>query len=239
MKQLVFILFVSGVLAAGFVYYISNGKTVDQGRERLNGNKTITQRVDQYGREARGRLLPYFDKAGIPYPPDEIVLVGLKDEGKLEVWAGNDDGKLRHIRDYDILCKSGKAGPKLKEGDRQVPEGLYRIELLNPNSKYHLSLRVNYPNAFDRARGAEDGRDDLGGDIMIHGANVSIGCVPIGDEGVEDVFVMAAETGIENISVILSPVDLRKRELVELPDSLPEWTDELYEDIRKELAKLN
>ena len=76
---------------------------------------------------------------------------------------------------------SGRLGPKLKEGDRQVPEGLYRVESLNPNSRYHLSLRVNYPNEQDKSYGRLDGRNNLGTDIMIHGKDCSIGCLAMGD----------------------------------------------------------
>ncbi|MHC4642127.1 MAG: L,D-transpeptidase family protein, partial [Planctomycetota bacterium] len=128
--------------------------------------------------------------------------------------------------------------PKLKEGDRQVPEGLYRIESLNPNSMFHLSLRINYPNEFDREQAKHENRTNLGGDIMIHGSNVSIGCLAMGDETAEDLFILTAETGIENISVILSPVDFRKSTFPEVTYSLSEWTDVLYEQIKQELSKL-
>lgn len=202
------------------------------------GDKSTAQRVEEHGSQARRRLLPCFKKAGVTYPPDRIVLVGLKDESVLEAWACSENNDLRHIRDFDILGQSGQAGPKLLEGDRQVPEGIYKIELLNPNSKYHLSLRIDYPNDFDRERAIIDGRDNLGGEIMIHGSDVSVGCLPIGDEGIEDMFVMAAETGIENITVILSPIDFRKRDMGEMQRDLPEWTDILYEQISCELNKL-
>ena len=78
-------------------------------------------------------------------------------------------------------------GPKLREGDRQVPEGVYTIANMNPNSISHLSLALSYPNDFDRARAAEDGRADntLGGSIMIHGGSGSIGCMAVGDEAAE------------------------------------------------------
>lgn len=75
-----------------------------------------------------------------------------------------------HIKSYPILAASGSIGPKLRESDMQVPEGVYQIESLNPNSQFHLSLRVNYPNEFDREQARIDGRAQLGGDIMIHGS---------------------------------------------------------------------
>jgi murein L,D-transpeptidase YafK len=90
-----------------------------------------------------------------------------------------------------------------------VPEGLYRIALLNPNSSYHLSMLVDYPNAFDRAQAQRDHRTNLGGDIFIHGKNVSIGCVAVGDPAIEELFTLAADSGIARMKVVLAPNDLR------------------------------
>jgi murein L,D-transpeptidase YafK len=142
------------------------------------------------------------------------------------------------IRTYPILAASGRLGPKLKEGDRQVPEGLYRIESLNPNSMFHLSLRLNYPNEFDRKQARLENRTNLGGDIMIHGSNASIGCLAMGDEAAEDLFILAAETGIDKVTVVLSPVDFRKKVFPKVTYPLPEWTGILYEQIKQELSKL-
>src|SRR5436190_607476 len=82
-------------------------------------------------------------------------------------------GAWRFVREYPVMAASGGRGPKLREGDGQVPEGMYTIDWLNPNSSYHLSMHVDYPNAFDRAHAADDGRTALGGAIMIHGRDVS------------------------------------------------------------------
>ena len=141
------------------------------------------------------------------YPPRRVTLVGLKAERTLQVWVSGDNGKWTHLCDYPIVGMSGVLGPKLKEGDMQVPEWLYRVESLNPNSLYHLALRVNYPNSQDRLWGKQDGRSELGSDIMIHEKACSIGCLAMGDEAAEDLFVLAAETGVDNVSIILSPVD--------------------------------
>lgn len=196
---------------------------------------TLGDRLAQYGPAARARLVPPFKAAGVAYPPREVVLVGLKREETLEVWASDGTGPESLIRKYPILAASGGPGPKLRRGDRQVPEGLYRVEFLNPNSRYHLSLRLNYPNAFDRQRARQDGRDDPGSDIMIHGKDVSAGCLAIGDEAVEDIFVLAADTGIANIDVILAPFDFRRRDLGAAPGQ-PAWVGEFYERLRKRLA---
>ena len=190
----------------------------------VRGKCTVAERVEQYGAAVRERLGPDFARLGVPYPPDALTLVGLKQERRLEVWV-SDPPKL--LKSYAILAASGTLGPKLREGDRQVPEGLYKIESLNPNSMFHLALRVNYPNAFDREKGRLDNRTDLGCDIMIHGSDCSIGCLAMGDEAAEDLFILAAETGIENISVILSPIDFRVSLLpADIPQG-PAWREEL------------
>lgn len=201
----------------------------------LRGKRTVADRVEQFGDIVRERLRPEFEKIGLAYPPGKIILIGIKQEKRLEVWVSDPP---QFLKSYRILGASGVLGPKLKARDYQVPEGLYRIESLNPNSSFHLALRVNYPNPFDKAKGALDGRKDLGSDIMIHGNRCSVGCLAMGDEAAEDLFVLAAETGIDNISVILTPVDFRTQELPATMPEVPEWTPELYHSIRDELQKL-
>jgi len=220
----------------GLIPGVVAGCRMHRGEEK--GEKTISQRVEQYGPAAHSRLLPDFQKVGVAYPPGSVAFVGLKTERIFEVWVGDNASSLKLLKRYPILGASGVLGPKLKKGDRQVPEGLYRVELLNPNSKYHLALRVNYPNEADQARGKAEGRQELGGDIMIHGGNKSAGCLAMGDEAAEDLFVLAADTGIENIRIILSPVDFRVRDLPTSMPAVPAWTGEVYDSIRKELRQV-
>lgn len=203
--------------------------------QMVKGRKTVGERVAQFGPAVHERLAPEFARIGVAYPPRRLILAGLKQERRLEVWV-SDPPQL--LKSYPILGASGTLGPKLQEGDHQVPEGLYRIESLNPNSLFHLALRVDYPNAFDVAQGRLDGRQALGSDIMIHGKRSSIGCLAMGDEAAEELFVLAAETGIENISVIFSPVDFRVRELPDNLPPLPGWTHALYGRIKAELLRL-
>jgi len=206
--------------------------------QRLRGRATVEQRLAQYGPAARERLRPHFERAGVPYPPARVVLLGVKDEKTLHVFAAAPGGELRCITSYPILAASGGPGPKLRRGDRQVPEGVYRVESLNPNSLYHLSLRLNYPNEFDRAMAAADGRTDLGGDIMIHGSTGSVGCLAMGDPASEDLFVLAAETGLENITVVLAPSDPRATEAFQSPPNAPSWLPTLHAAIREAAANL-
>ncbi len=168
--------------------------------------------------------------------PTELTLIGLKYEKILEVWGRVERGKWRHITNYKFTAFSGRLGPKLKEGDRQIPEGIYRISYLNPNSKFHLSLKVSYPNSFDKKMAKRDNRINLGGDIMIHGSNRTIGCIPIGDRKIEELYFLAEKVGIKNIKVILSPVDFRHIE-VKIKNKKHPWLRELYSNIKKEMLK--
>lgn len=206
--------------------------TVAAGRSSVS----TAQRVRQYGAVARGRLQPLFRSAGVAYPPTSMVWLALKLERQLELWGAGAGGVLRRVHVYPILAASGDSGPKLKRGDGQVPEGFYRLEAFNPNSRYHLSLRVNYPNDFDRASAAREGRTDLGGDIMIHGANCSIGCLAMGDPAIEELFVLAADVGLPRIELLIAPCDLRK---TELPPGevarLPAWMPDLYRRLKAQM----
>ena len=121
--------------------------------------------------------------------PFDLYLRGFKHEGQLEVWVKDKSAtQFIHFRTYPFCATSGDLGPKWKQGDRQIPEGLYRISLFNPQSSFHLSLRLNYPNGADsiRSRAA-----DLGGDIYIHGGCETIGCIPITDKRIEELYVLA------------------------------------------------
>jgi murein L,D-transpeptidase YafK len=207
-------------------------------RLAVMGRATVEERVAEHGPDARARLQPWFEEAGVAYPPQSVVLAGFKQEKVLHLYARGELGALRFIRAYPVLAASGHLGPKLTEGDLQVPEGLYQIESLNPNSRYHLALRVSYPNQFDRDRAREEGRHDLGGDIMIHGAAVSVGCLAIGDSAIEDLFVLVADVGRENVSVILTPVDLRTSRLPSTLVASRPWAPTLYEEIRAALSDL-
>lgn len=90
---------------------------------RVAGKRSVEQVVVRYGPAAEKRLRPYVEKCGASWPPEAVALLGFKQERRLELWAANGRG-WAHVRDYLILAASGHAGPKLREGDRQVPEGI-------------------------------------------------------------------------------------------------------------------
>ena len=118
-----------------------------------------------------------------------LLLRIYKEENTLEVWKQDHRNKFALLTSYEICKWSGKPGPKLKEGDRQAPEGFYHVTpgLMNPNSSYHLSFNMGYPNAYDRAN------DRTGSFLMIHGACSSAGCYSMTDEYVEEIYALARE----------------------------------------------
>ena len=169
--------------------------------------------------------------------PKEIILVAFKEEKILQVYTKDDSG-IKLLKEYPFTAYSGKLGPKLRDGDRQIPEGIYKIEYLNPNSSYYLSLKLNYPNEYDKAKTKLSSIDEMGKDIFIHGKASTIGCIPIGDEAIEEVFVLANYAISKGIKVIISPRDFRK------DDDIPEienidWEEELYTLIKDELNTLS
>ena len=196
--------------------------------------RTVADVIAKYGPAARARLTPHFRRAGVAWPPREIAILVLKQERRVAIWVRGAN-EWRFLRNYPILAASGRAGPKLREGDRQVPEGVYRIAHLNPNSSYHLSMKVDYPNAFDRRMAQRDGRTRLGGDIFIHGKDVSIGCVALGDPAIEELFTMVAQTGHGKVRVIIAPNDLRVRGPI-LHGESPLWSRDLYRTVAAALA---
>ena len=164
-------------------------------------------------RAARDRAQPVleelFKKAGLTNPPRRIFLRLFKSEAECELWAANRSaGKLTKIKTYSICASSGELGPKRREGDMQVPEGFYSISAFNPWSNFHLSLRINYPNASDRIL---SDRRRPGGDIFIHGSCVTIGCVPLRDGPIEEVYLAAVDaraSGQVRIPVHIFPARL-------------------------------
>lgn len=152
---------------------------------------TKTDRVEAARTWAGATVRQRFADAGLKYPPHEIFLRAFKREMELEVWARNGDGPFRKVATYAITAPSGDPGPKRREGDRQVPEGCYTIEVFNPKSRFHLSLGLDYPNESDRIL---SDHEKPGSEIYIHGGAVSIGCLPLGDAVIEEVYLAALDS---------------------------------------------
>lgn len=135
-----------------------------------------------------------------------------KNKGVLEMWKRGEDGQFDLDRSFEICTWSGALGPKLREGDGQSPEGFYFITpaSLNPNSSYHLSFNLGFPNAYDRAHGR------TGSYLMVHGDCVSIGCYAMTDRGIEEIYadVEAAFAGGQSfIRVHVFPFEMTAENL--------------------------
>ena len=122
-------------------------------------------------------------------PQSPILIRIFKEESELEVWKARADGRFYHFKTYPICNWSGGLGPKLREGDKQAPEGFYTVtqRQMNPNSKFHLSFNLGYPNAYDRAFGR------TGDFLMVHGDCRSAGCYAMTDALVEEIYALARE----------------------------------------------
>ncbi len=120
---------------------------------------------------------------------DPVFIRAFKEELQLELFVLNrKTGKYDLFRTYPIAKASGTIGPKLAEGDWQVPEGFYRVppSAMNPNSRFHLAFNIGYPNEYDRLLG------HTGSAIMIHGNQVSIGCLAMTDEKIEEIYTLCS-----------------------------------------------
>ena len=143
-----------------------------------------------------------------------IVMVAYKASQELELYyKSSTDKSFTFYRTYPICRASGELGPKRREGDRQVPEGFYHIDRFNPNSAYHLSLGLDYPNASDRILGHPT---EPGSDIFIHGKCVTVGCLPMTDPIIEKLYsyaVAARDSGQERIPVYIFPFRMAEEEM--------------------------
>lgn len=200
---------------------------------RLEVRRTVDDRLRDFGSRCDALWRRRCGKAELPYPPLQVRFLGLKAERRLEVYAAGPGGPWRFLAEYPILAASGGPGPKLREGDGQVPEGLYPIPSLNPNSRFHVSLRVGYPDGEDRLQAGREGRNRLGGDIMIHGGAASIGCLAMGDPAAEELFTLAARVTSE---IVLLPLDFRTGAAD--PPGQPDWVLARYRKLRELSSEL-
>lgn len=199
------------------------------------GVRTVAEVQARHSLDMEKAYKPLSDAAGIAWPPERLTVVALKQEKRLEVWVAGKSGAFAKIGEHPILAASGKLGPKRREGDKQVPEGVYRLGYLNPNSRYHLSIFVDYPNATD-LKNSRLPRSQMGGLIFVHGKAVSIGCIAIGDKAIERLFCLAAIVKPEKREIIICPVDFRKQPDFRIHGEEP-WVAKLYSDLAKKLSE--
>jgi murein L,D-transpeptidase YafK len=166
-------------------------------------------RVRTASTEKDASLRAAFEKKNLAYPPKAILLRAFKKESLLELWvADSERGTFTLAKIYSICATSGVLGPKRRFGDVQVPEGFYDLDWFNPQSNFYLSMHISYPNASDRILGSHS---NPGGDIFLHGNCVTIGCIPIQDDGIKEVYwlaVLARTSGQRHLPIEIFPARL-------------------------------
>lgn len=202
---------------------------------KLNWDQAVDRAIKRYGLRVEPQLKSYFTKKSISYPPREVALLAFKSERKVELWAKNQDQSWKLVHNYPLTGFSGQLGPKLRENDKQIPEGVYRLVNFNPFSSMHLSMMINYPNNYDRQKAYQDGRKQLGNNIFIHGKNLSVGCLAVGDLAIDQLFVLARRVGLSHVQVIIAPNDMRHKKPTTLTFAQPRWLPELYKQIADSL----
>ena len=205
---------------------------------KLNWDKAIDHAMTRYALPTEPTLKNLFAKAHVSYPPKEVALLAFKQEQYIELWAKNDNSSWHYIHKYPLTAYSGRLGPKLKELDRQIPEGVYRLTTFNPFSSMHLSMMINYPNSFDRLQAIKDGRSKLGNNIFLHGKSFSVGCLAVGDKAIDQLFLLTRRVGLSHTRVIIAPNDLRHAKPATSTFAQPRWLPELYKQIEVALAPI-
>jgi murein L,D-transpeptidase YafK len=136
----------------------------------------------------------------------KLLIIAYKDNDLVDIYAKTLKlGAYKKIRSYDVCSRSGQLGPKRQQGDGQVPEGFYHINRFNPSSSFYLSLGLNYPNLADKRKSKAR---DLGEDIFIHGSCVTIGCLPMTDNFIKEIYLLAVyarNNGQHKIPVYIFP----------------------------------
>jgi murein L,D-transpeptidase YafK len=193
LKRFILLFFVLGLIAATWQNdFLSEQKRYERVRTAIT--------------EKESSMISLLDDNSIKIKEMNLLIVAYKSEGIMELYAKNKaQSTYKKIQSYSICASSGNLGPKRKMGDGQVPEGFYHIDRFNPTSNYYLSLGINYPNASDRKL---SNASNLGGDIFIHGSCVTIGCMPMTDDKIKEVYlyaVHAKNNGQKKIPVYIFP----------------------------------
>lgn len=197
----------------------------------INYQKTFPRPTEALQRKA-DTLQKQFEAHNLQWPAKYIYIRSFKYDSQLEVWVKSDiKDPFKLFKTYRVCAMAGSLGPKRMEGDYQVPEGFYTINEFNPKSSYYLSLGLNYPNISDKMLS-----DSLrpGNSIYIHGSCVTVGCIPIRDDQIDELYILAAyakDQGQDYIPVHIFPVRFDVDRSVKYLDN---WVKE--DDTRKKFA---
>jgi murein L,D-transpeptidase YafK len=173
--------------------------------------RRVQNALKEKGDFVKNKLNQHF----IPVNDFDLLMIAYKTEKKLDIFVKRKiANRYIKIHSYDICDISGKLGPKRKQGDKQVPEGFYCIDKFNPISEFHLSFRINYPNAADRIKSKY--KNNLGGDIYVHGSCATIGCLPMTDYYMEEIYIFAIyakNNGQNKIPFYIFPFEMNEKNM--------------------------
>ncbi|MBI5858095.1 MAG: L,D-transpeptidase family protein [Sphingobacteriales bacterium] len=201
-----------GIIIFALIYSVSlvQAQTVSKGGPSgfsfVDYQKTFPRPNEAFQKKV-DTLQKQFEIKKLVWPAKYIYIRSFKYDSQLEVWVKNEIAEpFKLFKTYKVCALAGTMGPKRMEGDYQVPEGFYYINEFNPKSNYYLSLGINYPNASDKILS-----DSLrpGSEIFIHGSCVTVGCIPITDEQIDELYILAAyakDQGQDFIPVHILPV---------------------------------
>jgi murein L,D-transpeptidase YafK len=211
--------------------------------------KRVRTAIEEKGESIKNQLR----EKGLELNNFHLLMIAYKasDEYELYVKKKSSD-TYQLLKTYSICSKSGSLGPKRKQGDMQVPEGFYHVDRFNPASNFYLSLGINYPNSSDRIK---SNASNLGGDIFIHGACVTIGCLPMTTDKIKEIYmyaVHAKNNGQSNIPVYILPYRMTKvnhllyfgkhsndLELIQFWENLKQGYDKFYLNNKKLKFEVN
>jgi murein L,D-transpeptidase YafK len=219
MKNLCALLFFSGFLLSTSAQ--KNGTSFSAvSTSFLEYQRTLPRPSEALSRK-EDTLQKQFEAKKLVWPAKYIYIRSFKYDSQMEVWVKNDiQEPFQLFKTYRVCALAGTLGPKRMGGDFQVPEGFYYINEFNPKSTYYLSLGLNYPNASDRILS-----DSLnpGGDIYIHGSCVTVGCIPITDGQIDELYILAAhakDAGQDFIPVHIFPIRYNVKKSVDYLNTL-------------------
>ncbi|HEY9341644.1 MAG TPA: L,D-transpeptidase family protein [Hanamia sp.] len=188
------------------IIFLSGAQVTDAQNSFLQSQKASFRVANAFTNKEE-MLRKEFASKSLEWPAKYVFIRSFKFDSQLEVWVKNDPKeKYKLFKTYRVCMQSGTMGPKRLQGDYQVPEGFYYINEFNPRSNYHLSLGLNYPNASDRIL-SDSMRPGSG--IYIHGSCVSVGCVSVNDNDIEEIYIVssyAKAAGQEFIPVHIFPI---------------------------------
>lgn len=196
-----------GILTVSTVFAQPSGhKSGTSFTSFVDYQRTFSRAEESFKRK-EDTLQKQFAQKGLKWPANYIYIRSFKYDSQLEVWVKNEiEEPFKLFKTYKVCALAGTLGPKRLEGDYQVPEGFYYINEFNPKSSYYLSLGINYPNASDRLLS-----DSIrpGSGIYIHGSCVTVGCIPLTDEKIDELYILAAHAksqGQDYIPVHIFPI---------------------------------